>query len=179
MRGKGIFLGDFNFDPTDPPITPRQATLKYIREHMETCIVDKGWTQLVTDITRSQRGQESACLDHVYINEEGFVERVFRENVTGTDHYAVGVKIRLKEPVFVSESFLGRNIDKIPKGAFEFEFCNSRIHEVYRAPNINEALRCLEFKMLRAVNIVAPEKQIRTKDNYAKWMTPELQLKTK
>ena len=180
LRGKGIFLGDFNFDPEPKePLTAQQASLKYIREHVDIGILDNGWTQLITEITRSQRGQESACLDHVYINQEDFVEKVFRENVTGTDHYAVGVKIRLKEPVFVSESFLGRNIDGIPKGAFEFEFCNSRIHEVYRAPNINEALRCLEFKMLRAVNIVAPERQIRTREKYAKWMTPELLIKTK
>lgn len=178
LRGKAIVMGDFNFDPADP-VTTHQKSLKHIREHMETCIIERNWTQLITEITRSQRGQESGLLDHIYINREDFVEHVFRENCTGTDHYAVGVKVRLKDPVFVSETFLARNIDGIPKGAFEFEFCNSKLSEIYRADNINEALRCLEFKMLRAANIVAPERRVRTQEYYAKWMTAELQLKVK
>ena len=99
--------------------------------------------------------------------------------MTGTNHYAVGVKARLTDSVFESHSFLGRNLDRIPEGAFEKEFLNLRVHEVYQAETINEAVEKLERKMLTALNVVAPENLIRTRENYAKWMTPELLAKIK
>ena len=134
---------------------------------------------MVTQITRSWRSDTPACLDHIYVNQEDFVEHVFVENTTGTDHYAIGVKIRLLTPVYVSSPFLHRSVDKVDKGEFEQIFCNSRVYEVYKAENVNEALGALEFKILRALNIVAPEKRIRPTEKYAKWMTPELLIKVK
>ena len=179
LRGKSIIMGDFNVDPQDPPITAHQRTLNDIRDLIESNLVDRGWMQMVTEITRSQRVQEPGLLDHIYTKERNFIEHVHRENVNGEDHSCIGVKVRLQEPVFQSETFLARNVDGIPEGAFEYEFCNSRVYEIYRAPDVDEALDCLEFKIIRAANIVAPERRIRTRENYAKWMTPELQLKTK
>ena len=46
-----------------------------------------------------------------------------------------------------------------------------------RAETVDEALDCLEFKIVRALNIVAPITRVRTQEHYAKWMTPELQEK--
>ena len=135
--------------------------------------------QLIQEITRSRIGQESAILDHCYVNQEDFVEHVFRENVTGTDHYAVGVKVRLNQPVFMATTFFARNIKGIPPGEFERVFTSSRVYEVYQAPNINEALDTLEFKVVRTLNIVAPLKRITTRPHYAKWLTEELKIKIK
>ena len=166
--GKGLVVGDFNFDPNDPPISDHQGSLNHLRALIDNMILNKNWAQLVKEITRSQKCQESACIDHVYVNQENFIEHLFRENVTGTDHYAVGVKVRLTDSVFESRSFLGRNLNKIPEGAFEKEFLNLRVHEVYQAETVDEAVERLERKMLTALNVVAPEKLIRTRENYAK-----------
>ena len=178
IRGKGLILGDFNYDPRDP-ITAHQRSLNDIRDIMEAEVTDRGWTQYVTEITRSKIGEEPAILDHCYSNKEDFIEHLFRENVTGTDHYAVGVKVRLTAPIFVSQTFFCRAIKKIPPGDFEKVFCSSRIYEVYKAEDVNEALACLEFKIIRALNICAPVKRVKTREHYAAWLTPELMVKVK
>ena len=46
--------GKVNFDPKDPPLTAHQASLKHIQVLIDTMILDKNWTQLVMEITRSQ-----------------------------------------------------------------------------------------------------------------------------
>ena len=176
-KGKCLVMGDFNFDPDPNPTTTHQQSLQHIRELVEAEITMRGWKQLVQEITRSWEGQKSACIDHIYTNRENFVEHVYVENTTGTDHRAVGVKVRLKNPVFVSSSFLHRSIDRVEKGMFENVFCNSMIHEVYNASNVNEALSKLNSKILRALNVVAPEKKVITSEKHAKWMTPEILVK--
>ena len=178
IRGKGLLMGDMNFDPRDPQ-TAQQKSLNDIRGAIEGNFLDRGWIQYVKEITRTQTGQEPAILDHIYCNQEDFVEHIFREPVTSSDHYTVGVKIRLTAPVFIAQTFFCRAIKKIPPGEFERVFCNSRIYEIYRANDVNEALACLEFKVIRALNIVAPVKRVVTRAHYAKWMTPELQIKIK
>ena len=178
IRGKGLIMGDFNYDPRDPQTT-HQKSLNDIRDIMEAEITDRGWRQYVQEITRSREGEEPAILDHIYCNQDDFIEHQFLENVTGSDHYAVGAKIRLTAPVFISQTFFCRAIKKIPPGEFENIFCTSRIYEVYRAADVNEALAILEFKIIRALNIVAPMKRVKTREHYAKWLTPELLIKIK
>ena len=175
--GKGLVLGDFNFDPFRH--AGHQSSLKHIRALIDEMILDNNWQQLVTETTRSQRGQESSCIDHVYVNKENFVEHLYHENVIGTDHSTVGVKVRLTEPIFESHSFMSRNINKIPEGAFERIFCNSRVHEIYQAQNIHDSVWLLESKIISTLNVVAPEKKVQTRENYAKWITPELEVKIK
>ena len=156
-RGKMVLMGDFNYDPhPQEPMTAHQRSLKDIRGIMEDQIINRGWNQLVTEITRSQIGEEPACLDHVYTKEEDFIETLYRENVTGTDHYSIGIKIRLQTPVFLANTFFCRNIKGIPEGDFEKVFTTSRVYEIYQATDIDEVLDIFEFKVVRALNIVAP-----------------------
>ena len=79
--GKGLVLGDFNFDPNDLPISDHQASLKHMRALIDNMILDKNWAQLVKEITRSQKGQESACIDHVYVNKENFQKSEVRRRL--------------------------------------------------------------------------------------------------
>ena len=179
QRGKTLVMGDMNFDPTQPPETPHQRTLNDIRDLMESEITDRGWKQYITEKTRFKSGDHPSLLDHVYCRDDDFIEHVFRESVTGTDHHAVGVKVRLTAAVFQATTFFARNIKGIPKGDFEKEFTTSRIHEVYQAEEVDDALGCLEFKILRTMNIVCPLRRVTTRAHYARWMTSELKLKVK
>ena len=178
LKGKSLLMGDLNFDSREPRTT-HQKLLKDIRGLVEAEITDRGWIQHVQEITQSQQGQAAAILDHIYCNKEDFIEHVYVENTTGSDHYAVGAKVRLSEPVFVSRSFFCRNIKRIPPGAFENVFCSSHVHEIYHAETIDEALAALEFKVVKALNVVAPMKRVRTRPHYAKWLTEELREKIK
>ena len=177
-RGKMLVMGDMNFDP-NAPTTQHQRSLNEIRGIMEDQITNRGWEQLVTEVTRTQGADEPAVLDHIYVNQQDFVEHVFNEVVTGSDHYAVGVKIRLHAPIFMAKTFFCRSIKGIKPGEFERVFSTSRIYEVYQAPDINTAMDILEFKIVRTLNIVAPIKRVTPREKYAKWLTPELQVKVK
>ena len=103
LRVKALIMGAFNFDPRIPR-TAHQRSLKDIRGIMESEVTDRGWKQYIQEITRSQEGQESAILDQIYCKQD-FVEHVYRDNTSGTDHYCVGVKIRLTTPIFVTQTF--------------------------------------------------------------------------
>ena len=173
-KGRTLIMGDFNFDPDPDPKTPHQVTLWEMREMVESEITMRGWNQLVSSTTRTERNTTPSLIDHIYVNRDNFVERVYNECTTGTDHYTIGVKVRVSRPIFVSRSFLHRNVDKVKPGDFEAIFCQLRIHEIYQADNVNIGLSNLERKILHTLNIVAPEKRVETKEKYAKWMTPQI-----
>ena len=178
IKGKSLLMGDMNFDPREPR-TPHQVSLNGIRGLVEAEITDRGWIQHVQEITRSQSGQAPAILDHLYCNKDDFVEHVYVENTTGTDHYAIGAKIRLTAPVFVSKSFFCRSVKKIPEGAFEHVFCNSRVHEIYSSETVDDAVSSLEQKIVKTLNVVALVRRVQTRAYYAKWLTEDLKLKIK
>ena len=105
------------------------------------------------------------------------MEHLYLENVTGSDQHAVGVKIWLEDAVFVSRTFFCQNIKKIKEGELERVFCSNRVYEIYHATNINEVLDILEFKIVRALNIVAHITKVTKKKHYAKWLMPVLLVK--
>ena len=65
----------------------------------------------------------------------------------------------------------------MPHRAVQSVFCSSMVHEVYNATDVNEALLKLNSKILKALNVVAPEKKVTTSEKHAKWMTAEILVK--
>ena len=172
-KGKTLALGDMNIDLYNV-VTDHQKKLDDMRNVIEDEIISDGWLQMIHDITRSQTGQESSCLDHIYITHPTFVENVENVNVSSTDHNIICANLQFEKPVFIPQTFSYRDVEGIEENVYEEEFLRGRIYEVYKCKEVDLCLDILENKILRALNKVAPEKTVTTRENHAPWMTPEL-----
>ena len=171
-QGRTLVIGDMNVDLYN--LTDHQKKLEELRYEIEEKLIAGGWLQMIKDPTRSQTGCRDSCIDHIYVTHYTHVDFVENINVSGTDHNLIGAHLQFDSPVFVPKSFPYRNIDGIPEEAFEKEFLNSDISEVYNCHDPDTCLEILEFKIKRVMNRLAPERIITTRPNYAPWMTPDL-----
>ena len=172
-KGKTMALGDMNIDLYNV-VTDHQKKLDEMRNLVEDGLIADGWLQMIHEITRSQQGQESSCLDHIYVTHYTFVESIENLNVSATDHNVICAHLQFEKPVFVPQTFAFRDIDGIEDNVYEEEFLKGRIYEVYKCQEVDLCLDILENKILRALNKVAPEKMVTTRENHAPWMTSDL-----
>ena len=171
-QGRTIALGDMNVDLYN--LTDYQKRFDTLRYEIEEELIANGWLQLVKDVTRSQTKCRDSCIDHIYTTHHTHVDYIENVNVSGTDHNMIGAHLSLDTPVFVPHTFAHRNIDAIPDGKFEAEFLRGDISEVYNCRDPNLCAEIFEFKIVRTLNKLAPERMITTKPNHAPWMTPDL-----
>ena len=171
-QGKTLALGDMNVDLYD--ISEHQKKLEDLRALIEDQLIAGSWLQMIKDHTRTMKDQRPSCIDHVYITHYTYVDYVENKNVSATDHNLIGVNLKFGSPVFIPQTFKHRNIDGIPEGKYEAEFLRGKISEVYKCNDPDLCLDILEFKILRPLNRLAPEKTITTSQKFAPWMTPDL-----
>ena len=176
-QGKVLALGDTNVDLYN--VSDHQKKLIELRSLIEDELIAGGWLQMIKDFTRSQQGQRSSCIDHVFTTHYTFVDYTENQNESGTDHNLVGVHLNFTTPVFKQTSFVYRNINGIKDDHFEREFLRGHIEEVYECREPDLCLQILENKIKRVLNRLAPEKTITTHQNYAPWMTSELKKKAR
>ena len=175
-KGRTLALGDMNVDLYN--LTDHQKKLEDLRYEIEEKLIAGGWLQMIKDPTRSQKGCQDSCIDHIYATHYTHVDYVENLNVSGTDHNLVGAHLQFDAPVFVPQSFPYRNIDGIPDDKFEQEFLDSDISEVYNCEDPDLCCEILEFKIKRVMRRLAPERIITTRPNYAPWMNSSLKKDT-
>ena len=157
-------------------VSDHQRKLEELRGRIEDELIAGGWLQMIKDKTRHQTNQRPSCIDHIYVTHYTYVDFVENENISGTDHNLIGAHLKFDSPVFVPQTFKYRNIDGIPENKYEEEFLRGRISEVYRCREVDLGLDILEWKILRPLNKLAPERIITTTEKYAPWMMPELNV---
>ena len=111
LKGKGVCLGDFNFDPF--PTTEYQKGLEPIRTLVNNIILPVGWRQLIRGETRFEADVTPSLLDHIYVNQVDCTSRTWNENVTGYDHNLVGVRVKSQGVIFKSETFEYRHLKPV------------------------------------------------------------------
>lgn len=171
-QGKCLALGDMNVDLYN--VSDHQRKLENLRAKIEEDLIAGGWLQMIKDHTRSQENQRSSCIDHIYVTHYTYIDYVENENISGTDHNLIGANLKFDSPVFIPQTFKFRNIDAIEENKYEDEFIKGHISEVYKCQDVDLCLDILEWKILRPLNKLAPEKMVTTSEKYAPWMTPEL-----
>ena len=173
VKGKTTILGDFNFCSLDRQ-SAHQKKFDTLRRLTDKFLVPIGYSQLMVDWTRAQRGQTPACLDHVYINDTSVVTRLFNKNVLATDHNIVGVRISIKKPPFRPKSFLYRDIEGIDPEEFNSLFERSVPQEIYAATNVDVILETLEMKLGYCLEKLAPWRKVVTRAKFAPWVNEEI-----
>ena len=172
IKGRAAVLGDFNFDPV--PDTDYQKSLENIRTLVNDDVLPTGWRQLIRGKTRFEVDKAPSQLDHVYVNKADSTIRTWNENITGNDHNMIGLKVKAKGQIFRAETFEYRNIDNITVEQFREVWEDGQPSDIYREKDPSEALKIWEYKVHRALDILAPPQQLTTKPNYNPWFTREL-----
>ena len=103
-QGKCLALGDTNIDLYNVN-SDYQRKWDDMRNLLETELIGQGWLQMVRDITRSQQGQQSSCIDHIFVTHYTYIESIDNENISGTDHNCVSANVQFNKPVFVPQTF--------------------------------------------------------------------------
>ena len=174
VKGKAAVVGDFNFDPI--PDTDYQRSLECIRTLVNDDVLPTGWRQMIRGKTRFEVNKAPSQLDHVYVNEPDKIMRTWNENVTGNDHNMVGIRVKATGKIFHAETFEYRNIDAVTVEQFEEVWNEGQPSDIFLERDPSEALRIWEYKVHRALDILAPPQQVTTKPNYNPWFTKELRV---
>ena len=120
IRGRQICLGDFNYEWWRLE-TEQHRRVQKMKQMVLDHILPRGLVQIVREDTRNQ-GTQKSCLDHIYLNQGQFVERIWNRNISGYDHNCVGVRLKLKNPVFEEKRLKLRNLKKLHSQDFMEEF---------------------------------------------------------
>lgn len=175
LSGNNLLIGDFNinFLKWDSP-SPAQRSL--INE-IEREIVQLGVTQCVDQVTRSAPGVEDSLIDHVWSRNPLSQRTPVSLTMGGSDHKLIYV------------DYLGKNISK------KAEYTRKRKWRNYSEDKLKERLREVDWelgnlsenvhvkvgrfteKLCAILDDIAPTKSTQLRENYAVWMTDELQLK--
>ena len=115
---KSMLIGDLNYCIKNGN-TQYQRRFDHIRDSiMENFLLD-GWSQLVQDETRHQKGDSPSLLDHVYVTDYSYIERVYNHTTVDSDHNTVGVRLRHDGQVHAKKMFESRDIEGIDQEEFE------------------------------------------------------------
>ena len=174
IKGNKIYIGDANLNLLYSD-THHYRRLEPLKKQFVESLANNGMVQLIKESTRDVGGK--AILDHVYISNPKFLEHVINHNTVATDHSCVGLKIRSDKPVFQSEVFYTRNINKVTEDDFAEVWFESNPREIFKEPDPDRALAILEFKITRVLNILAPVRKVKTRENYSPWLTESLKYR--
>ena len=100
--------------------------------------------------------------------------RTWNENVTGTDHNMVGLRLKVKGKIFRAETFTFRSLKNVTPEMFQEAWNENVPDDIYLEKDPSEALDLLEYKILLTLEQVAPRKTLTSKANYRPWFTSEL-----
>ena len=175
LNGRNVVLGDVNID-FDNADSAHQMGLSGMRDLINEEIICKGWLQLINKYTRRANSSDSSTsiLDHIYVSQPKYISVIHNLNIIHSDHHLIGVDVSLDKPVFEQQSFLSRNYKKIKIGEFETLLDKYKIDEVYHEFDLDTCVDMFTQKILSALNRVAPERRVVTREHYAEWLTDEL-----
>lgn len=177
IGGKLFMLGDANICYLNED-SAHQRRLGGLREDMFSMLADKGYAQIVKEDTRHQNDQRG-CLDHIYTGQLKHIVKIVNKNIHGWDHNTIGVMIRTDGPVFRRKVVNTRPYDKTDKDDFHQAWVQSNPHEIFESQDVDNMIEILEFKIKHSLDIVCPEKNYVTSENYAPWVNREIKAEMK
>ena len=170
---KTILMGDMNFCMIN--ITNSyQRQFDHIRDSVYDNFLLDGYTQLVEDFTRYQTNDTPGLLDHIYVNDVRYIERVYNVSMINSDHNLVGLRLCHDGPVRRVKTFTKRDIKGIDQKKFEDQLLLTNLWEIFLENDVDTALHKLNLKIRHVLDIHAPEKLRVVRGNDSKWITPEL-----
>ena len=174
FSGRGIMLGDMNFCLLHGN-TPYQRKLEHFRETVTDHLLLDRWTQLVEEETRHQTGSQPALLDHLYVTDYSYIDRVYNDMRVDSDHHVIGLRLRHDGQVVSSKTYEWRFVEGIDTLEFERLYKISNLWELFTENDVDSAVAKFNRKVSGVLDKLAP-KQIKVAGKpQAAWINDEIQ----
>ena len=94
LQAKVVVLGDINLDHRkwDSPEQQHETMVEVCQNNIDTA----GFSQLITEITRSFKGQTDSILYHIWVNCKNHVINHFNVVRSASDHNVIGLGLSIK-----------------------------------------------------------------------------------
>ena len=175
LQGNGIVIGDMNHCFLNGNST-YQKQFHHIRDSIAENFLLEGWTQMVLDPTRHQARDSPSLLDHVYVTDCSYIERVYNSSLVDSDHNTVGTRLRHDGQVHHHKVIESRDIAGIDADDFEREFLISNLWEIFTEADVDTAVQKLNTKINRVLDLLAPVKSTVIRKNFAPWINDDIKI---
>ena len=136
-------------------------------------IVTEGFSQLIQKKTRSWRGQQDSCVDHVWSNVPQLAISLTNEERCPSDHHVMGVNIRLKGQEGNSLEYLSRKRSMFDKDRFRENLKDSQWEDFYLISNPELANKWLEDRIKSLLQEECPLRKVQPSNRIKSWITGE------
>ena len=135
-----------------------------------------GFHQLISDVTRSWRGQKDSNLDQVWTNVPEVALSTYNKSRGSSDHYVVGVIIRTKGSEGNHQEYLSRKISGFKLEVYREKLSNIHWEELYQINNLDSANSWLEQKLRSVLQELCPLRVVQPSKKFKSWIRKETLL---
>ena len=169
--GSCVILGDLNLDflRWNDPHFCQKNMIELVQNEIEP----KGFSQLITECTRSWADQPDSLLDHIWVNcpekivSHGNIVRAY------SDHNIIHLNISTKNLRTGGQNVRKRSWRNYDKTRCLDKFKRTDWNEVLNEVNVDIANSLLENKILEILDSEAPVKTFQTRTRYNKYLTEQ------
>ena len=134
-------------------------------------IVTEGFVQLIQEKTRSWRGQQDSCIDHIWTNAPNLAISVSNEERCPSDHHVISVTIRLKGQEGNSQEYFSRRRSLFNLNRFRDNLKTSQWAEYYSITNPDRANNWLEERIRNLLQEESPVRVVQPSNKIKSWIT--------
>ena len=129
-----------------------------------------GFSQIINGKTRSWRGQQDSCIDHVWTNTPELTIKTINTCRDPSDHHVIGVQVRLKGSEGSSHEFYTRKRANFNTENYRQKLRKINWEELYSMDNLDLASKWLEDKLLCTLQEVCPLIKIQPSKKLKNWI---------
>ena len=174
LTGNSCIFGDFNYCILNP-CTDYQRQFDEIRDGTYVMLLLDGWAQMLETETRFQRGDKPSLLDHIYVNEIKYLERLYNRSLINSDHKVIGARIYHDGQVHQPKTRDFRNIKGIEVDKFETSFKQKNLWKIFYEGDPDKALWRLTTKITQTLDELAPKRKRLCQTRGKEWIDDDMQ----
>ena len=174
LTGNSCIFGDFNYCILNP-CTDYQRQFDEIRDGTYVMLLLDGWAQMLETETRFQRGDKPSLLDHIYVNEIKYLERLYNRSLINSDHKVIGARICHDGQVHQPKTRDFRNIKGIEVDKFETSFKQKNLWKIFYEGDPDKALWRLTTKITQTLDELAPKRKRLCQTRGKEWIDDDMQ----
>ena len=162
-------LGDFNLDHLrwESP----EPHLDSMVEDTKNIIESSGFSQIITNFTRTWRTQADSLLDHIWKNCPHRTIKIHNRERGASDHNVVGVEVSTSDIITGGHNILRRSWKQ-----FNIKRCTEKFRmtdwtDILEMTDARLAASQLEDRICAIIDGEAPLKLMQTRANYRSWVS--------
>ena len=168
-------IGDFNLDHKRWN-SPDYLHLQMITDSKNT-LESGGFTQLVTDVTRSWPGQVDTLIDHFWSNDVQKVLSVSNTVRAVGDHNVISARIRLRGKDVRKLDIRKRSYKNFDPVCYRRSLEAENWSDIYEIDDVDIANDFIESRIVKTLDAMCPFKTVQFRSECKTWLTDSTKIK--